>query len=172
MIITGVILLAVDCCGLAGIPIPERIWEMNRLAPKAATRKAISQFTAPSVMKPTWPRALMNRKPLRAARPGIVASTVASPGVRAVIVPSSATLTTPSPLVTFQLGWKASPFSTPESTEAKLPPSRVWRATVSVSPTPSFVPFSRVPITGTWLVLVTKIEWLGVLKGLVSTAAI
>ena len=49
VIITGVILLAVDCWGLAGMPIPERIWDTNRLAPKAATRIAISQLIAPSV---------------------------------------------------------------------------------------------------------------------------
>ena len=120
--------MAVACWGLGGIPIPERIWLRKRVAPKAATRMAMSQLTAPSVMKPTWPRALMNRKPLRAARPGMRASTVASPGARAVIVPSAATDTTPSPLVTLQLGAKLSPFSTPPSTLAKLSPLRVWRA--------------------------------------------
>ena len=74
--------------------------------------------------------------------------------------------------MTLQVGVKALPFSTPVSTEAKLAPSLVCRLTVSVSPTPSLVPFSRLAITGTWLVAVTKIEWLGLLNGLGSTAAI
>ena len=72
----------------------------------------------------------MKRKPLRAARPGILPSTVASPGVMAVIVTLASTLTTPSPLVTLQLGAKLLPLSVLESREAKLSPLLVCRFTV------------------------------------------
>ena len=46
----------------------------------------------------------MKRKPLLAAKPGIFASIVASPGLIAVTVPSWETLRFSDPLETFQVG--------------------------------------------------------------------
>jgi len=72
VIITGVILLAVDCCGLGGIgPCPREFCEMNRDGTKGPPPEAMSPvIRAVRCEKPTWPRALITGKPLRAARPG------------------------------------------------------------------------------------------------------
>ena len=48
VIMIGVILFAVDCCGFAGIPWLDRTWERSRVNPKAPTSVAISQLIAPS----------------------------------------------------------------------------------------------------------------------------
>ena len=53
----------------------------------------------------------MNRKPLLAARPGILASIVASPGLIPVTVPSWATIKFSDPLETFQVGRNFEPLS-------------------------------------------------------------
>ena len=53
----------------------------------------------------------MNKKPLFAARPGIFASIVASPGLIAVTVPSWETLRFSDPLETFQVGINLEPLS-------------------------------------------------------------
>ena len=58
----------------------------------------------------------MNKKPLLAANPGILASIVASPGLIAVTKPSWETLMFSEPLETVQVGRNFEPSSYLEST--------------------------------------------------------
>ena len=99
-----------------------------------------------SPVTPTRPSFSMNKNPVSAAIPGMVTCIVASPGSRAVIVPSSLILILSEPLVTSKVGSTLlSGYSLTKL--VKDFPSGVCNSILVVSPTASLFPPGSIAAT-------------------------